>query len=244
MAVARQLALKTPPADHGTAVVARLQTAGRGRQGRIWQSPRDAGLWLTCLLRPIRPTWAYPQLALVAGAAVWAGLTDLLPSTVDLRLKWPNDLLVGQRKLAGILLEAEQLDGPDPFVLVGIGINLLSRTELPDLPPEVAARHLGCADLLPLAPALQQPFLADLTAAVLCRLAEQVALWESTELQSALGVWRQADALRGQHVRITTAGGTVEGQACGLADDGQLQVRTADGITCFLSGEVSLTAAS
>ncbi len=243
MVVAKKLATQHIPAPHGTSVTARLQTAGRGRHGRRWHAPRDAGLWLTTLLRPEAPVARLPGLAVVAAAATYLALRRLLPAATPLRLKWPNDLLVRGRKLAGILLEVGGLQpGACPYVLVGIGINVCARALLADLPQDLHDKTVACGDLID--GALPEAFISELTYAVLDALQAQVGLWRVDGLTAALRVWEGADALRGQTVRIATAGATVAGRACGLAADGSLQVRTGDSITCVGSGEVHVLPAT
>src|SRR6185312_603369 len=107
-------------AVEGTTVWARAQTAGRGRHGRHWASPLDAGVWLTTLLRPASQP-GIEHLSLVAGVAVWRALRQLGADAV--RLKWPNDVVAHGRKLAGVLLEADGLGTQHPKVFVGMGIN-------------------------------------------------------------------------------------------------------------------------
>jgi BirA family biotin operon repressor/biotin-[acetyl-CoA-carboxylase] ligase len=117
--VAHDLAAGGAPA--GTLVVADAQTAGRGRMGRSWRSEPGAGVWITMIERPADPT-AVETLSLRVGLAVAPALDALAESPV--RLKWPNDLYLGPRKLAGILIEARWREGRPEWVAIGLGINL------------------------------------------------------------------------------------------------------------------------
>lgn len=106
--------------DEGLVVVAEHQTQGRGRLDRVWETPARTSLTFSLLLRPAVPAADWPWLPLLTGYAVQAALADRLP---DIALKWPNDVLVEERKLAGILVERVETDA-GPAAVVGIGINV------------------------------------------------------------------------------------------------------------------------
>jgi len=108
-------------APAGTLVIARAQSAGRGRMGRAWTSEPDAGLWLTLVERP-RDAAAIEVLSLRIGLALAPALDHFTASPV--RLKWPNDLYLGERKLGGVLVEARWREGQLEWVAVGVGVNL------------------------------------------------------------------------------------------------------------------------
>ncbi|BAH38576.1 MAG TPA: biotin--[acetyl-CoA-carboxylase] ligase [Gemmatimonas aurantiaca] len=118
MDVAHALAVSGAPS--GTAVLASEQTQGRGRGGHTWQAEPDAGLWLTLIERPTDAR-ALDVLSLRIGLALAEALTPLVEGAVQ--LKWPNDLYVGARKLAGILIEARWRDGRPEWAAIGVGIN-------------------------------------------------------------------------------------------------------------------------
>lgn len=128
--VAHDLAAKG--ADAGTLIVADTQTAGRGRMGRSWRSEKGAGAWLTLIERP-RDASALDVLSLRVGLALAPALDEF--SVAPIQLKWPNDLYVNNRKLAGILIEARWREGVPEWVAIGIGINLR--------PPASEARAIG-----------------------------------------------------------------------------------------------------
>ena len=117
-------------ADEGLCVVARQQTAGRGRQGRIWTSPPDAGLYLSIVLRPNMDARHLPLITLAAAVAVFDTLSQL---DIDADIKWPNDILVHEKKICGILAETAETER-GLAVVVGIGINLTSQ----NFPSELA----------------------------------------------------------------------------------------------------------
>ena len=121
-------------AEDGTAVIAARQTAGRGRMGRGFESPAELGLYLSMLWRPV----ASPEglLPLTAMASASAALAIRRVTGADVRIKWPNDLVLNGKKLVGILTEVSLADGGVDYVVVGIGVNLRQRPE--DFSPEVA----------------------------------------------------------------------------------------------------------
>ena len=205
----RARALAVEGAPHGTLVTAAEQHAGRGRQGRTWSAPPGRALLLSLVLRDppgLLPLTAALAVARVAGPAA--------------RIKWPNDVLVDGRKVAGILAEGR----PDErWAILGIGLNVALRVE--DLPAELHAT----AGTLGLAPADLEPTLERLLAA----LEETLAL-DDTAL---LAAYRDRDALRGREV--AWAGGS--GRAAGIDGAGRLVVELAGGgRTALSAGEVHL----
>jgi BirA family transcriptional regulator, biotin operon repressor / biotin---[acetyl-CoA-carboxylase] ligase len=205
----RARALAGLGAPHGTLVTAHAQTAGRGRQGRTWAAPPGQALLCSLLLR------AYdPLLPLRAGLAV----ADLAGAAA--RVKWPNDVLLDGRKLAGILVEAVPQEG---WAVLGIGVNVAVDTAA--LPPEVRER----AATLGRPPAALESTLAELLDLLAPRLAESPA--------AALEALRARDALRDR--RVHWAGGA--GTGAGIDDSGALRVRLADGsVRTLEAGEVHL----
>ena len=204
---ARELAAAGAP--HGTAVTAGEQTAGRGRQGRGWSTPPSSALALSLVIRD-----PDPLLSLRAGLAV----ADL--AGAGAQVKWPNDVLLDARKVAGVLVEGRPQEG---WAVLGIGVN--AALDLAALPEELRAT----AGTLGLAPAELPRALNDLLAALEKRLAEAPG--------ATLTTLRERDALAGRPVRWE--GG--EGTGAGIADDGALLVRGADGTQHALAaGEVHL----
>jgi BirA family biotin operon repressor/biotin-[acetyl-CoA-carboxylase] ligase len=205
----RARALATDGAPHGTLVTAREQTAGRGRWGRSWVGPPGRALLMSVVLRELDPL-----LPLRAGLAV----ADLAGDAA--RVKWPNDVWVEGRKVAGILVEARAQAG---WAVLGIGVNVA--VEPSELPPELHE----IAGTLGRRPDELEDALAELLRALEQRLSEPTA--------DALGALRARDALLGREV--TWHGG--EGVGAGIDDGGSLLVRLADGRELALhSGEVLL----
>lgn len=207
--VARELA--TRGAVHGTLVSAACQTRGRGRQGRSWSAP--AGSALLCSLVVREPG---ALLSLAAGVAV----ADVCGE--DATVKWPNDVLVAGRKVAGILAEGRP---QERWAVLGIGLNVAVR--LDELPPELRER----AGTLGLAASELEP--------VLARLLARLAHWLAADDSEVLGALRRRDALLDRVLRWD--GGS--GRGCGIDPAGRLVVRCEDGSTVALdAGEVHLTA--
>jgi BirA family biotin operon repressor/biotin-[acetyl-CoA-carboxylase] ligase len=195
-------------AAHGTLVTAGEQTAGRGRQGRTWQTPAGVAIAASLVLREFDGL-----LPLRAGLAVAdvAGATALV--------KWPNDVWIEGRKVAGILVEAR-----DDWAVLGIGVNVA--LDPATLPPEVAA----IAGTLGREPSEVEPTLAELLA--------RLEHWLREGKSAVLAALRERDALLGRAVRWD--GGSGEG--AGIDDAGALIVRLDDGRTTTLhAGEVTLT---
>lgn len=204
---ARELAAGGAP--HGTLVTATEQTAGRGRQGRAWVGPPGRALLFSVLLRAFDPL-----LSLRAGLAV----ADVAGAAA--RVKWPNDVLLAGRKVAGVLVEARP---QEPWAVLGAGVNVA--VDPAALPLQLRAS----AGTLARSPADLEPVLNELLAALEARLREP-----ATATVTAL---RTRDALRDREVRW--AGG--EGTGAGIDAGGRLLVRTADGTTTALdAGEVHL----
>jgi BirA family biotin operon repressor/biotin-[acetyl-CoA-carboxylase] ligase len=203
---ARELAARGAP--HGTLVTASAQTAGRGRQGRTWTAPAGRALLCSVVIRDpprLLPLGAGVAVARIAGAQA--------------RLKWPNDVLIDTRKIAGILVEGRP---QERWAVVGIGLNVA--IEPHDFPPELrdTAGTLGLgADAI-------EPMLERLLAALELTLGAQDA--------EVLAEVRSRDALRGAPVRWS--GG--EGRGAGIDDRGRLLVRTDDGLIALDAGEVHL----
>jgi BirA family biotin operon repressor/biotin-[acetyl-CoA-carboxylase] ligase len=205
----RARALAAAGAPHGALVTAGAQSAGRGRQGRTWAAPPGRALLMSLLLRDYDPL-----LPLRAGLAV----ADL--AGADALVKWPNDVLLGGRKLAGILVEARPQGG---WAVLGVGVNVA--VDVAELPPELRER----AATLGRAPDALEETLRELLDHLERRLAEPAG--------DCLAALRARDALRDRPIRW--AGG--EGTGAGIDDSGALLVRLPDGTVRTLdAGEVHL----
>jgi BirA family transcriptional regulator, biotin operon repressor / biotin---[acetyl-CoA-carboxylase] ligase len=222
----------------GTVLVAEAQTAGRGRLGRRWASPPRAGLTFSVLLRPEGvPAALLGWLPLLAGVAAVASVRAV--TAVEATLKWPNDVLVGERKLGGILAERT-----GAAVVVGIGINVWQARA--DLPPDAAATSLALA-----APGSAQctggPGLRE---RLLASLLDELGRWYQSWRDQASPGDADACGLRqeylrrcatlGREVTVTMPGTeSVTGIATGLDGAGRLEVRTAGGLVAVTAGDVA-----
>jgi len=200
-------------APHGTVVVAAEQRRGRGRLGRAWYSPPGENLYLSCVLRPPLAPVALPPLTLAAGVAVAEAVAALGPRAA---VKWPNDVTVAGRKLAGILTEMTTRGERIDYVVLGIGVNLGSRS----FPPELA----GVATSIEL-----EGGRAASPADFRARLLPGLETWLDRFFEGgvpAIGpAWTEWSGMAGARVRVTEGSRVVEGIACGIGPDGSLDVR-------------------
>jgi BirA family transcriptional regulator, biotin operon repressor / biotin---[acetyl-CoA-carboxylase] ligase len=215
---AKDLALQGAP--HGTTVTADEQTAGRGRQGRTWVAPPGSALLLSVLLRDLGKAQAH--LPLAAALAVCEACERVAP--VSCRIKWPNDVWIDRRKVAGILIEGRPQEG---WAVLGVGVNVSTREG--DFPPELrdVATSIAAAVNSANAPALDE-LLQAVTEALDARLADKP--------KAIVAAWRERDALEGRKVQWQSG----EGVAEGINEDGALVVRTPSGRVSLDAGEVHL----
>ncbi len=213
-------------AEEGTAIVAEAQSAGRGRHGRAWSSPAGAGLYVSVVLRPRADVAQLVTLA--AGVAIAEGIQAA--SGLEASVKWPNDLFVGGRKLAGILAEAGSSATGRPHVVLGFGINLLPAA----LPLEVASRATSIEG------ELGRPVDRDLLlASCLASLASRYADLQEGRAAAVLDAWRlRAASMLRRSVEWDAGDIRARGVAENIDDDGALLVRTDIGVVRVLSGQV------
>lgn len=215
------------PCAEGLVVVADEQTAGRGRRGHAWFSPPGSGLYVSVVLVPARarvdPARATRLLTLAVGVA----LAEAIDSSAGLRvdLKWPNDLYVARRKLAGILAEAS-----GDAVIVGYGINVTATS----FPPDLRGRATSLESEL--GRVCDRP---ALLAETLTSLAARYADLLEGRFDAILDAWRRrAPSAQGARVTWTTPGGPVTGVTAGIDDEGALLVRVGDRIERIVAGEL------
>ena len=211
----------------GIVVVADEQTAGRGRRGHTWFSPPGSGLYVSTVLMPARaqldPARATTLLTLAAGVAIAEGIDTATGLAVD--LKWPNDVFVGRRKLAGILAESHA--GP---VILGYGINIAATA----FPPEISDRATSLESELGRAIDRHQLFAETLAA-----LARRYQDLLDGRFDAILDAWRRrAPSATGARVRWATQPGEQSGITEGIDDQGALLVRVRDRLERIVSGEL------
>jgi BirA family transcriptional regulator, biotin operon repressor / biotin---[acetyl-CoA-carboxylase] ligase len=203
-------------APEGTVVSARHQRAGRGRRGHEWWDAPGQSLLCSVLLRPTCPPATVPQLSLVGGLAVAEALAG--STGVSARIRWPNDLLVDERKVCGILAEAASgAGGHVHHVILGIGINLRQAAF-----PEPLADRATSLWLL----TGRAPDASTLLAAVLARLGARYAAWQDGGFAALRAAWLAHSMLPGQVVRLPD--GRL-GRAEDVDPDGVLLARAGDG---------------
>jgi BirA family biotin operon repressor/biotin-[acetyl-CoA-carboxylase] ligase len=220
---ARELARAGTP--HGTLVVAEIQTGGRGRLGRHWGSPRG-GLWMSFVLRPGLVAGLASRITQTAAVGIARGLWEI---GVEARIKWPNDLLAGGKKICGILAESGVGQGGRlDYIILGVGMN--ANLDPSDL--EVSGREVTTirselghdVDLL------------SLLGSLLSNL--QVELGRIEDFGAILEAWRNLNCTLGETVRVRRFGDTVEGRAVDLTSEGALLLATGDATVEVFEGEI------
>jgi BirA family biotin operon repressor/biotin-[acetyl-CoA-carboxylase] ligase len=201
--------------DQGAALVVNRQTKGRGRRGRQWASP-DGGRYCSLVWNPCWPVPELPKVTLLAAVAVCEAVYEV--SGLDARIKWPNDLLIGGKKIAGILVESSVSGAEIDYVTAGIGVNV--NTDARDL-PEGAVSLKGLTG--------REYDRARVFDAVLSRFNRWHDEAASRGFGNVLNRWRALCGTLGQCVRAQTAQGLVEGTAVDLAPDGGLLIQQEDG---------------
>ena len=203
----------------GLVVFAESQTRGRGRHGRPWVSPRGKGLWFSVLLRPPIPPAAVARLTVAASVAVASAVRAL--AGLDTRIKWPNDVTVGGRKLAGILTEMRGEADEVTLAILGIGINVNCTPE--DFPPTL----LATATSARIETGRSQDRLA-LAAAVLEALDGTYRL-ALENFEAVSDEWARLSTTLGKHIVVALGPRRIEGYAQALNGDGALLVRKDNG---------------
>jgi len=211
---ARELAAAGAP--HGTVVTAGEQSQGRGRQGRTWTAPPGGALLYSAIVRPLEER--HLMLPLAVPLAVCAAAGELSPG-IECGVKWPNDVHLDDRKLAGVLIEARPQDG---WAVIGVGLNLFITPE--QFPPELreTAISLGTD--------------ADIDTAARS-LSSHLAAWIEADPETVLAEWRARDVLKGREIAWEDGSGIADG----VDDRGYLAVVVPGGERIFLgAGEVHL----
>jgi BirA family biotin operon repressor/biotin-[acetyl-CoA-carboxylase] ligase len=215
--VAHQLAVDG--AAEGTVVIAEAQSRGRGRLGRTWASPPYRNLYLSLVLRPPIPVASAPQVGLVAGLAVAETAREWVPAVT---IKWPNDVLVRDRKAAGILTEMEAEDGGVRFIVLGIGVNLNSAPE--DFPAELRDKAIGLCSATG-----AQIDRARFASRLLSQLEQRYDLFLRAGFAGIRPLWEGLSCLIGRHVQIEGGGAQCTGVVSGMDGDGALRLRQPGG---------------
>jgi BirA family transcriptional regulator, biotin operon repressor / biotin---[acetyl-CoA-carboxylase] ligase len=247
-----------PPAGSSEVMLSEYQSAGRGRRGRVWLAPPGGSICLSL-------SWTFPDvprdlgaLGLAIGVCALRALTSL--GVEKVQLKWPNDLLIADRKLGGILIELRAESGGPAYVVIGIGLNvalgagLLEKMAQSGLAPiDLVCAGLGANRLTKLPgdghgqmPQTMrgEPLRNAVAARLVNSFVEGLLGFERDGLKPFVQEWVEADALRGRTVTVQAAVGPAVGVARGIDLDGSLLVETPLGLRRFVSGDVSVRATS
>jgi BirA family biotin operon repressor/biotin-[acetyl-CoA-carboxylase] ligase len=227
---ARMLADEGAP--EGTIVVADAQLRGKGRRGRSWFSPAGQGIYVSVILRPRVPPSEATQLVLMAAVAAAEAL--LVHAAVPVRVKWPNDILVGGKKVAGILTEMRLERDRVDHVVIGMGVNVNTPAET--MPPEIAATATSLR-----AVAGRNFSRVELLKTYLEKLEAYYALLKAMHFEAIRTRWLELAQIIGKQVKIAGVGRTYEGEAVDIDANGFLILRSPDGaIERILAGDVSM----
>jgi BirA family biotin operon repressor/biotin-[acetyl-CoA-carboxylase] ligase len=216
----------------GTIVIAEEQTRGKGRLGRGWHSPPGLGLWFSLILRPAMEPYQSSTVSLAVALAAASILRERY--RIDARIKWPNDVLVGSKKICGILTEAEFSDGGVEFVIVGLGVNV--KHDPGDFPP--ALRETATSIRIETSADVGRVYVFS---ALLAAVEEK---YGSLCAKGFEGIKREIlplSSLMGNLTRVKTGKGVVEGIAVDIDETGALVLRTETGMQeKVLAGEATL----
>ncbi len=221
------------PFVEGTVIIADEQTAGRGRLGRQWVSTKGKGIWMSIMLKPdILPADA-PKLTIAAAYAVSKALAGCCQ--LDARIKWPNDIVVGGRKLCGILTEMSAEADEIKSVIVGIGIN--ANLDHEDFGPEVS--DIATSIRLEKGSTVSRKILV---ASVLNEFEEiYEAFIRTGSLKPILEEYKLKSAVLGKEIRVISKKEEIIGLAIDISEEGHLVIKLGDGTTKeIMSGEVSV----
>lgn len=208
--------------------LATIQTAGIGRRGKLWHSPPES-ITFSIAKRINRPVSELMGLSLVAGVAVVEVLSEYFPES--LLLKWPNDILVGDRKLGGILVEVRRVEEAATLTITGCGLNVARGSELDAVDQPVAA----LADL-----GMPVPPRSELAGRLAGALFREFSTFEEKGWPFFASRWIERDYLRGKRVSISGTHPVSMGKVVGVGDNGCLLVSSDGELHELLSGEVSV----
>jgi BirA family biotin operon repressor/biotin-[acetyl-CoA-carboxylase] ligase len=227
------LALAAEGADHGTAVIAEAQTAGRGRLGRAFFSPPHANLYVSFVLRPRGSAMTLGTLPLAVGVALAESVAAELGDPARVELKWPNDVLVDAKKVSGILLERAS-PSADTALILGIGVNL--NVDPATFPDEFRARASSLSALA--GRRIDRPRFA---AALFARLESALDLHAAGGFAALRPRFDALFRMVGRRVRVSDAAERVrEGVVLGVGADGSLRLGTYEGEERLLAGDVTV----
>ncbi|CAM3055935.1 biotin--[acetyl-CoA-carboxylase] ligase [Filibacter tadaridae] len=219
-------------APDGTVILSEEQTSGKGRMSRPWSSVGGKGIWMSIVLRPSLTPQQAPQMTLVAAVSVTRAIQEVTGIEPD--IKWPNDILVGGKKVTGILTELQADPDRVKAIIIGIGINVNQvETDFPE-------------ELNPIATSLRQVLgkpvdRAELIAKILSFLELFTGLYEKHGFGPIKLLWESYSNTTGKQVRAVMLNETIVGTAMGISDEGVLELKLADGsIRGIYSADIEL----
>jgi BirA family biotin operon repressor/biotin-[acetyl-CoA-carboxylase] ligase len=222
-----------PPIGATEVLLAEYQTRGRGRRGRAWFAPPGGAICLSF-------SWTFAQvpedlsaLGLAVGVCTLRALQPL--GLEGIKLKWPNDILIDERKLGGLLIELRAESTGPACVVIGLGLNVALG---PALLKRIAETGLPATDLL--TAGLVRPARNRIAAAIIASCLGGLAEFERAGLKPFAEEWRAADTLRGRPIEVRTAAGAARGLARGIDVHGALLLETREGVQRFISGDVTV----
>ncbi len=204
-------------ASEGTVICAESQTKGRGRMGRSWISPKGKGIYFSILLRPKLPPSEVAKLTLMAAVAVAEAVKNV--AGVEAQIKWPNDLLVGRKKLAGILTELNAEMDRVKFVVIGIGLNV--NASVSQLPSGATSLKNEAKRSFSRVEVLQE---------ILREIEKWYGRLSVQGFDLILDRWKELSLTLGKRVRIADPSGFIEGEAANIDTDGGLLIRQDTGV--------------
>ena len=218
--------------EDGTVVIADRQDAGKGRMGRRWESPSGVNLYLSVLLRPSILPWDAPQLTFLSAVAVCRAITEV--SGLGARVKWPNDILLNGRKVAGLLNEMSSETDRIRFVVLGIGVNLNMRAE--QFPADL--RYPATSVLLETGQVVPR---TDFVRMLLRHLDQLYLTYLEHGSGPVMAAWAGLSDLVGRLVEVDCQSKIVTGRVVGFGDDGAMLLECADGRReSILAGDVKV----
>ena len=216
----------------GTVLIAEEQTAGKGRMGRSWVSPKGKGIWMSLILKPTMEPMKVPKLTLIGAAAVYKALENM---GIKAQIKWPNDVLIDGKKICGILTEMSGELNMVNYVIMGIGINV--NLDEGDFPEELKDK----ATSLKISTG-KEINRKELTANILNEFEKlYISFKEKDQMNEVLKICRENSILLGEEVKIIRGNDVRIGKAIDINENGELLIKfEGDKVESIIAGEVSL----
>ncbi|AHF79760.1 biotin--[acetyl-CoA-carboxylase] ligase [Thermococcus paralvinellae] len=216
-----------PQEEEGTVIVADIQTKGKGRKLRVWSSPKG-GLWMSIILKPNVHPKHLTKLVFISALAVVETLAEF---GIESKIKWPNDVLVGGKKICGILSEGKYSENRVEYVILGLGINVNN-----ELPKELKDTATSIREVL----GFEVP-LIDVFKKLIGKLDKEYLQYLKGNYEEILGRWKMYSAIIGKRVRIITDDGEIAGVAIDIDENGALILKQNNGVLeRIYYGDVSL----